>query len=208
MSFSIESSTRLSFLAKLNNSPNELEVWEIFVEKYGRAIYQWCIVWGASVSDAEDIVQQTLLVVFRKVQEFQHGGKLSFRAWLRQIAKYTWMNVFGKASRTVLLPIEDVEHLISVKELKTSAARADLIHRFDELACEEIRDLAFARVRERVSEQTWAIFMLFEHEKLSGSEIAERFHIREGAVRLAAYRVRRMLNEEVVCIDPSMNDLI
>lgn len=208
MSLSLDSSTRLSFLANLSDSQSRMEVWPLFVETYGKAIYHWSVKWGASPADAEDIVQQTLLTVFLKIEKFQHGGRFTFRAWLRQIARYTWMNIFEKASRTEVLPVDDVEHLISLQRLKSPAAREDLINRFDQLACEEIRDLAFTRVRERVSEQTWNIFYQFEHEGRPGAEIAEEFGITPGSVRLAAFRVRQFLNEEVTRIDPSFADLL
>lgn len=208
MSFSVDSSTRLSFLVNLSDSENRQEVWPQFAETYGKAIYRWSLKWGASPFDAEDIVQQTLLTVFIKVKQFKHGGRFSFRAWLRQIARYTWMNILEKSMRTELLPVDDVDWLISKRQLKSPAAREDLINRFDQLACEEIRDLAFAVVRERVSEQTWSVFLLFEHESRPADEIAEQFGMTAGGVRLAAFRVRKLLNQEVALIDPSLTDLL
>lgn len=206
MSLSLDSSTRLSFLANLSDSQNRMDVWPLFVDSYGKAIYYWGLKWGASPADAEDMAQQTLLTVFLKIEQFRHGGKFTFRAWLKQIARYTWMNIYEKASRTDLLPVEDVDRIISLQKLKTSAAREDLIHCFDQLACEEIRDLAFTRVRERVSEQTWEIFLLFEHQGQSGEGVAQQFDVSTNTVRMSVYRVRQLLNEEVKRIDPTFDE--
>lgn len=208
MHYSIDSSTNLTFLAKLSDAKKAEEVWPHFVESYGKAIYQWVINWGASQADAEDIVQQTLLTVFLKVKQFHREGRFTFRTWIRQIARYTWLNVYQKASRTELLPVDEIDRIICLEKLKTSAAREDLINSFDQLACAEIRDLAFSRVRQRVNEQTWNIFFLFEHEGRSGLEIAEQFGVSHVAVRLAAFRVRQMLNEEVSLIDTSIIDML
>ena len=113
MSLSLDSSTRLSFLANLSDSQSRMEVWPLFVESYGKAIYHWSTKWGASAADAEDIVQQTLLTVFLKIEKFEHGGRFTFRAWLRQIARYTWMNIFEKAARIEVMSVHDVEQIIS-----------------------------------------------------------------------------------------------
>lgn len=207
MSLSSDSQTSLTFLAKLRDARSTDEVWPHFVESYGKLIYDWALKWGASPADAEDIVQQTLLTVYLKVNQFRREGRFTFRSWIRQIARYTWMNVFQKASRTELLPVDQIDRIVSLNKLKTSAARADLISCFDELACTEIRDLAFSKVQKRVSEQTWTIFILFEHDGLSGLEIAEKLGISHGSVRLAAFRVRQMLNEEVARIDNGIIDL-
>lgn len=206
MGISTDSSTKLSLLAKLADAQSRVDVWPTFVETYGKAIYTWCLKWGASVEDAEDIVQQTLLTVFLKLELFKHGGRYTFRGWLRQIARHTWLKIIEKTSRAKIVDSEEIERLSSIKSLKTAGARDDLINVFDRLACDEIRDMAFSRVRERVSEQTWAAYILNDHDQLPGVETAARLGITVGAVRLSAYRVRLMLNDELVRIDPSFGE--
>lgn len=206
MAVSLDSSTKLSLLAKLADAQSRAEVWPTFVEKYGKAIYAWCLKWGASAEDAEDIVQQTLLTVFLKLELFKHGGRFTFRGWLRQIARHTWLKIIEKTAKSKPVDTEEMERLSSIKLLKTVGAREDLINSFDQLACEEIRDMAFAKVRERVSEQTWQAYILNDHEQLPGTETAKRLGITVGAVRLSAYRVRLMLNDELARIDPSFGE--
>jgi RNA polymerase sigma factor (sigma-70 family) len=199
-----DSNTKLSLLAKLVDTDSRSDVWPTFVEIYGKAIYDWCLKWGASSEDAEDIVQQTLMTVFLKLELFKHGGHHTFRGWLRQIARHTWLKIVEKTARATFVDIGEMERLTSIKLLKTVGARDDLIHVFDKLACEEIRDMAFSKVRERVSEQTWQAYLMSDHDHISGVEIAERLGITIGAVRLSAYRVRLILNEELAKIDPTL----
>ena len=40
---------------------------------------------GVPASDADDLVQEVLLVVFREVGGFERRGQGAFRAWLRTI---------------------------------------------------------------------------------------------------------------------------
>lgn len=197
------SDTNLSLLGKLQENPSHEDLWPVFVEKYGNVIYCWCLKWGASVEDAEDILQQTLLLVFLKVELFKHGGKFSFRTWLRQIAKFTWLKVVEKTKYTKPLDHDELDQLSSVNALKSGNARSDLLEQFDMLACAEIRSLAFERVRQRVNDVTWQAFILSDHDSVPGKEIAEQLGITLGAVRVAAFRVRTMLNQELAIIDPT-----
>lgn len=198
------SDTHLSLLAKLKESSSHEDLWPLFVEKYGKVIYSWCLKWGTSKEDAEDILQQTLLQVFLKVELFQHSGKFTFRSWLRQIAKHTWLKIVEKTTRTKFLDENQLERLATMKVLKSHHARNDLLQQFDQIACEEIRSLAFERVKQRVTEATWQAYLLNDHERMSGKEIAEKLGISVGAVRVAAFRVRNMLSDELSVIDPTI----
>lgn len=120
MAVSLDSSTKLSLLAKLADGQSRAEVWPTFVEKYGKAIYAWCLKWGASAEDAEDIVQQTLLTVFLKLELFKHGGRLTFRGWLRQIARHTWLKIIEKTAKSKPVDTEEMERLSSIKLLQQS----------------------------------------------------------------------------------------
>lgn len=198
-----DSDTNLSLLVKLQENPSHEEIWPVFVDKYGKVIYSWCLRWGTSKEDAEDILQQTLLLVFLKVDLFKHGGRFSFRAWLRQIAKFTWLKIVEKTKRTKPLEFCQLKTLSTLHVLKSGNARTDLLQEFDQLACAEIRSLAFERVKQRVSDVTWQAFLLSNHDKVPGKVIAEQLGISLGAVRVAAFRVRSMLNQELAAIDPS-----
>lgn len=198
----LNSDTRSSFLAKLKDGSSQEDLWPVFVDKYGKAIFAWCRRWGASSEDAEDILQMTLLQVFLKVERFEHGGRYTFRAWLRQIARNLWLKVVERSSRTRILDDGQIERLATMKLLKSHEARQDLLSQFDQIACDEIRCLAFERVRQRVNEVTWQAYVLNDHERMAGKEIAEKLGVTLGAVRVASFRVRNMLTEELTAIDP------
>lgn len=190
-------------LAMLRDGSAADELWPVFVEKYGRVIFYWCSKWGASREDAEDILQMTLLQVFLKIELFEHGGSHSFRNWLRQIAKNIWLKIVERTSRTKFVEVGQVERLAALKALKSYEARNDLLTEFDRIACEEIRNLACERVRKRVNDSTWQAFVLSDFEKRPGHEIAERLGLSQGAARVASFRVRNMLKEEIAAIDPA-----
>lgn len=199
---SLDSRTHLSLLVLLCDDNNRDRAWAVFADKYGGLIYRWCRHWGASQSDAEDITQETLLAVYLRIMRYEHGGRYSFRAWLRKIAKRVWIKILERSIRNKALGSDQSMDAASIEQLISLSARDDLLHRFDDLARDEIRDLVFQRVKSRVAENTWMAYYLNDHEKLSGEEIAAKLGMSVGAVHVSAHRVRKLIREELAVVDP------
>lgn len=197
MSTAIRFDTKPSLIPKLRDAAFREEVWPEFVSRYGSLVYDWCIRWGAPAEEAEDIVQQTLLSVFLHIDAFERQGPGAFRAWMRQIARNVWLRIVEKTLRQRRMMREIAES----RTLRSGLAREELLRKFDEVACEEVRSLTFERVRQRVSPNTWEAFYLCDHERIPGKIVAERLGISLKAVHLAAIRVRRMLAEELLRIE-------
>ena len=201
-SSSLDSRTHVSLLVRLSDETRRDEAWSVFAEKYGGLIYRWCRHWGADASDAEDITQETLLAVYLRIIRYEHGGRYSFRAWLRKIAKRVWIKVLERSIRNKALGSGQSVENEAIWKLASSGARDDLLHRFDDMAREEIRDLVFHRVKSRVAENTWNAYFLNDHEKLSGEEISNRLGMSIGSVHVSAHRVRKLIREELAQLDP------
>jgi RNA polymerase sigma-70 factor (ECF subfamily) len=75
-----------TLLARLRNDPSNEAAWDEFVEHYGRHIYRWCRQWGLQDADAEDVAQEILLKLARKLRDFAYDPKSSFRGWLKTVA--------------------------------------------------------------------------------------------------------------------------
>ncbi len=201
MSTASSSDTNPSLIPKLRDAQCREEVWPEFVDRYGSLVYEWCLRWGAPIEEAEDIVQQTLLSVYLHIDSFERHGPGAFRAWMRQIARNVWLRIVEKSLRQRKALEVFADFHPDSKSLRSGLAREDLLRQFDEVACEEIRSLAFERVRQRVSTNTWNAFFLCDHDRMPGKIVAERLGISLKAVHLAAIRVRRMLTEELLRID-------
>jgi DNA-directed RNA polymerase specialized sigma24 family protein len=81
------SRTRRSLLTRLKDW-NDRSGWQEFMDKYGRFIFGMARKSGFTVEEAEDIVQDVLVSVAKKMPEFRYQGeKGSFKAWLVMIVK-------------------------------------------------------------------------------------------------------------------------
>src|SRR5688572_16645845 len=74
--------TRKSLLTRLKNWDDQ-EGWREFFETYWRLIYRVAIKAGFNDAEAQDIVQETILAVAKKMRGFKYDPTVgSFKSWL------------------------------------------------------------------------------------------------------------------------------
>jgi len=79
------SATSASLLDRVRRNPRS-DAWQRLVEIYEPHIRGWLRRHHLIDHDADDVVQEVLSVVVRRLPEFEHNGRVgAFRAWLRTI---------------------------------------------------------------------------------------------------------------------------
>ena len=78
--------TSVTLLTQLRQAPSDQAAWGVFVERYGRHIYRWCREWKLQDADAEDVTQEILAKLARKLHAFAYDPSRSFRGWLKTLA--------------------------------------------------------------------------------------------------------------------------
>src|SRR5207244_2384698 len=80
--------TRHSLLNRLKDWSDQAS-WQDFFDTYWQLIYNVAVKAGLSDAEAQDVVQETVIAVARKIGEFKtapaHG---SFSAWLMQLTRW------------------------------------------------------------------------------------------------------------------------
>jgi RNA polymerase sigma-70 factor (ECF subfamily) len=93
--------TSLSLLDRLKASPDDAD-WRRLVEAYSPLLQTWVARADVQAADAEDLVQEVLLVVHREVRSFQHNQRPgAFRCWLRQIVVHRVRNFWRSRGRLI-----------------------------------------------------------------------------------------------------------
>src|SRR5437868_1934355 len=77
--------TRLSVLERARAGDDAS--WRRLVDLYAPMVRVWLLGVGIEPQDAEDLTQDVLAELVRKLPDFEHAGRTgSFRAWLRLVA--------------------------------------------------------------------------------------------------------------------------
>ena len=196
MSLVSGSHTHQSLILLMADGATASDAWTLFIEKYGRKLYLWSRQWCDNHHDAEELVQETILVVFRKIGLFRCQATGGFRAWLKEIAFRCWQEMLARQKKFDR-PLND-HSLAYFKQLQMDeqSARSDLEHLFDTIADQEILQLAMTKARDKVREKTWRTFELIDIENKPADQVAQLQGISRGAVHTAVYTVRKLIREE------------
>jgi RNA polymerase sigma-70 factor (ECF subfamily) len=185
--------TRVTLLARLRQDPTDQAAWDVFVERYGRHIYRWCRQWHLQDADAEDVTQDILVRLARKMRDFAYDPSRSFRAWLKTLAHHAWRNFVDSPRRAQAAAGTGQAWEL----LQTLEARADLVQRLQEAFDHELLEAAKVRVRLRVAPHTWEAFRLVALEGLPAPEVAATVRMPVAMVYVARSKVQKMLQEEI-----------
>jgi len=191
-------STNPSLLRAIAEGASDSLSWPIFVEKYGPILARWCHRWGASPQDTEDIVQECLIVVFRRLDTYRSEPRSNFRSWLKTVAYRIWLQLLEIRERNLHEPEgQGIGTPENWDLLGSQEARDDLTRRLDAMADREILELASSSVREQVEPLTWVCFEKLNLEDVPGKDVAAQLGINPAAVFTNACRVRKLLKREI-----------
>ncbi|MFS8616428.1 MAG: RNA polymerase sigma factor [Solitalea sp.] len=151
------------------------ELYELFAPK----MYALCLRYADSAEDAQDVLQNGFVKMFRKIGDYRGEG--SFEGWLRRIMVTTGIEHYRKgASRLPLLRIDEtVSEQLSEKETV-----------LDRIHAEELMKLI-----EQLSPGYRAVLNMHLIEGYSHKEIATLLGITEGTSKSQLARARHILRQ-------------
>jgi len=167
--------------------------WQRMVDLYTPLIRGWLKRYALLDQDAEDLVQDVLAIVVRKLPEFRRKPQIgSFRRWLRNIT-VNCMRDFWRAQRfrprgtteegfgNILDQLEDPESALSKF--------------WDKEHDDHVTRRLLEMIRPRFEAKTWLAFQRVALEGVSVDQVATDLGISVNAVFIAKSRVLHMLRK-------------
>lgn len=187
--------TRASLIGKLHDPTSE-DAWAEFVRLYQPIVYRVARKRGLQHADAEDLTQDVLATVGRRVADFdlKHGG--SFRGWLLKITRDLVVNKLTRGPREVGSGDTNIGQWISQQPVPEDTLTLLRIEH-QRLMLHQAAD----RLRLTFSRPIWDAFWLTAVECRSIADVARQLGKTEGAVRVARCRVLARLKKEVQADD-------
>ena len=191
--------TRRSLLSRLRNWDDQ-EAWRAFFDTYWKLIYNAAIRAGLNETEAQDVVQETVIGISRKIPEFVYDpAKGSFKTWLMR--QTTW-RIMGQLRKR--LPVEASSATPRTSGRTTAMERVPdpampaLESLWDEEWENNLLDAAIRRVRAKVDAKHLQIYDLCVRKGWSPSKVAQDLRVGTARVYLAKHRVGNLLKKELL----------
>ncbi len=167
----------------------DLKAFDVIVARYKQPLTQYVVQFVGEPSDAEDIVQDTFVKVFRSKQAYRSIAK--FSTWLYTVAGNFAKSELRKRKRQAQQSISslmETDHYFEVMETRASA---------DELTDRKFKKDILKKAIHRLPKRFQDVIRLREIEHLSYGEIAERTKLSLGTVKSRVNRARLKLRQEL-----------
>jgi RNA polymerase sigma-70 factor, ECF subfamily len=177
--------TSLSWLGRLVAAPTGSD-WRRLNDVYGPLFAEWLARLGVPHSDRDDLTQEALVAVLRRVAEFEHRGPGAFRAWLRGILTNQARKFFRDRHAA---PAFDFDALAD--------DRSELARRWDREHDEHLAARALRAAEPDFAPATWRAFTRHVLDGTPAAEVAAELELSVNSVLLAKSRVLKRLREEL-----------
>lgn len=148
-------------------------------ERFSSKMYGVCLRYAANAEEAEDILQEGFIKVFKKISSYRGDG--SFEGWIRRIFVNTAIEHFRK--KAYLQPITEQEE---------STLEGKYISVLDNLAEKDI-----VRLIQQLSPGYRTVFNMYVVEGYTHKQIAEALNISEGTSKSQLSRAKLILQDLV-----------
>lgn len=192
--------TRRSLLDRLRDWEDQAG-WREFFDTYWKFIYGVAIRSGLSDCEAEDVVQETVLSVAKKMPEFAYDPeKCSFKGWLMHVTRLRILDQLRRRQPPFQqLPAADNDsrRTPTVERVPDGALGEQQDAAWDEEWERNLVDAALERVKLRVKPDHYQIFHLSAVKGLKPAEVARMLEVNVGRVYLVRHRLAKDVRREV-----------
>jgi RNA polymerase sigma-70 factor (ECF subfamily) len=191
--------TRSSLLARLKDM-DDREGWIDFFKTYGKLIYDVARKAGLNDTEAQEVVQETVISVARNIPEFRYDPAVcSFKTWLLQAIRWRILDERRRCQREDRRRAEPAGGQTGESSLEQ--VPDPLAGQVDEILEEEwkknLLELGLARLKERVRPIQYQIFDLLVFQNWPVAEIRRKLRVNAAQVYVTKYRLSNLLRKEV-----------
>jgi RNA polymerase sigma-70 factor (ECF subfamily) len=196
--------TRRSLVERLADWGDQLH-WQEFFDTYWRLIYSAARQSGLSDTEAQEVVQETVITVAKNIDKLKYDPAIgSFKGWLLQITRWRIADQFrkrepGNAKR----PHAADDRLTATMERIPDSRIVDLDAVWEAEWKENLFAAAIVRVKKKVEPKQFQIFDCYVRKEWPAQKVAERLGVNVAQVYLARHRVGALLKKEIKALEKS-----
>ena len=179
--------TSFSLLIRLQS--DEPLAWDRFVALYTPLLFYWARRVGLASDEADDYVQDMLILLLDKLKKFEHRGQGSFRGWLRTVATNKSRERFRRRSQPGVGGDNRDQDLLA--DSAESSAFWEQEYR------QHLMARALEIMQAEFEPKTWQACWQRIVEDRPAAEVARNLGLSEASVYVYTGRVLRRLREEL-----------
>lgn len=160
------------------------ELWKEIYRKYAKRMLTVCMRYAPGREQAEDMMHDGFIQVFRSLDKFTDRGEGSMRAWMERVMINTCLQQLRK---------KDLLRNSSLVEVEKEPADDDSL----EAAAERIPAPVLRGFIQELPPGYRAVFNLYVFEGMSHKEIAEKLNIKEKTSSSQLYRAKCLLASQI-----------
>ncbi|MCX6911315.1 MAG: sigma-70 family RNA polymerase sigma factor [Verrucomicrobia bacterium] len=190
--------TSITLLQRIKNLEDH-DGWQRFYDAYWKLIYSVATRAGLTPSEAQEVVQESMLTVVKHAKDFKYDPQRTFRGWLLTITRWRIADQFRKR-----IPVRPSRPKPSGSRSRTSTmgriadpAGTDLNAIWEAEWKNHILETSLQRVKQKVDSAQYRVFDLYVNQNKTVEEVAQALGVTTGYVYLIKHRVTALLKEEV-----------
>ena len=194
--------TRHTLLERIRN-PEDSQAWQEFIEFYKSYIYVIVRSMGVNSQDADDILQQVSLKLWKNLQTHLHDPeKGRFRSWVSTVTKNTVIS-FIRQQKTRALKMDQ-----AFQDQEINYLQAIKVPEIDSIAQKEwevfLTNIALENLQERFTEQAIKAFQMHVNG-VTPNETAQQLGISRDSVYKYISRVKVRFVDEINYLKKEMD---
>jgi RNA polymerase sigma factor (sigma-70 family) len=191
--------TRHSLIHRLKDWADQ-DSWQQFFNTYWKFIYGVALKAGLSDAEAQDVVQETVITVAKKIKDFQVGTEHgSFKAWLVRTTRWRIADQFrkrGRVSQPMNRSTDDEARTATIERVPDNAS-LEMDEALEKDWEQNLLDVALEKLKTSVDADEFQIFYLHVVKGWPARKVANTVGAKLPAVYFAKYKISRVVKREV-----------
>ena len=200
--------TRRSLLSRLKDWDDQ-ESWKDFFDTYWKLVYGVAIKSGLNDAEAQDVVQETVLSVAKKMHAFKYDPAVgTFKSWLLLITRRRIADHLRKVYREPPQHVSqrNAEETARTPTIEKAAdpASLELDRIWEEEWQKNLLEAAIQRVRRQVDPKQFQIFDSYVLKQWPVDDVKKTLGVSAAQVYLAKHRISALIKKEIKKLEAQM----
>ena len=182
------------------------ESWREFFDRYWRLVYGLAIKAGLTESEAEEVVQETMVSISRNLDDYRYKPQeCSFKSWMFKMAKWRIIDQMRKRPPGFIRPAKTdtaTDRTGTVERVPDEAAPLDRF--WAEEWRQNLMEVALARVKRKVSIREFQVFDLYVLKGWPVSDVKGMLHVSSAHIYVIKHRVSSLIKREIKRLESDM----